>query len=84
MGHEPFTAADGCAITMLGMVALSMGVLLSLGICMARNAARRDPAVDALLEELEAAEKQERLATTASPSAPPPEPWEKPADWWKS
>ncbi len=76
-------ASDGFAIAMLGVIALAMGVIALLFFCMKRAAARRDPFVDALLEELEnderEAEKTARMKETASPSNP----WERDADWWK-
>ena len=76
-------AADGFVITMLGVIALAMGTIALLFFCMKRAAAKRDPYVDALLEELEREEREaERLARTKH-SSPPTHPWERDADWWK-
>lgn len=74
------SAADGFAIAMLGMVALSLGVIAVLFLCMRRSAARRDEQVDKLLEEIEAEEKREAAHQTEPPQR---EPWEKEGDWWK-
>ncbi len=68
---------------MLAMIFLSMGVVGMLLLCMKRNAAKRDPHVDRLLEEMEEAEKQEALAKTRGPAPKIAEPWERNADWWK-
>ncbi len=75
-----FSAADGFAIAMLGMVALSLGVIGVLFLCMRRNAARRNEQVDELLEEIAAEEKREAAHRTETPQR---EPWEKEGDWWK-
>lgn len=76
-------AADGFAIAMLGVILLSMGTLATLFFCMRRSASKRDPQVDALLEELEA-EEREQHHTTTDAEAKSREPWEREADWWKS
>ena len=77
-------ASDGFAIAMLGVILLSMGMIGVLFWCMKRNAARRDPHVDSLLEELEEEERRERLPRTAPGGEKPREPWERESDWWKS
>jgi hypothetical protein len=75
---ESMSPADGMVLVMLGMMGLAMGVIALLIFCMRRNASRRDPQVDALLEEVAAAEKQ-----PARRDAPEPKPWERDSDWWK-
>ena len=75
-------AADGFVIAMLVMMALSLGTLGVLAICMRRNVARRNRQVDELLEEVAAEEARENLARAVA-DAPVREPWEKDADWWK-
>lgn len=76
-------ASDGFAIAMLGVIALAMGTIGLLFFCMKRAAAKRDPHVDALLEELEREERETERLTRTQASAPPPNPWERDADWWK-
>ena len=83
MGTEQLTASDGFAIAMLAMVVASMGVLAMLGFCMFRNAARRDPQVDGLLEEMERKDRESRLPPPGDKPSRENEPWEKDADWWK-
>ena len=75
-------AADGFVIAMLVMMALSLGTLGVLAICMSRNVARRNRQVDELLEEVAAEEDRENLAQAVA-DAPIREPWEKDGDWWK-
>lgn len=83
MGTEHLSAAaDGFVIAMLVMMALSLGTLVVLAICMRRNVARRNREVDELLEEVAAEEEREKLAQAAG-EAPAREPWEKDGDWWK-
>lgn len=77
-------ASDGFAIAMLGVIALAMGVIALLFFCMKRAAAKRDPYVDALLEELENDEREAAKLSAANETAPPPHPWERDADWWKN
>lgn len=76
-------ASDGFAIAMLSVIALAMGTIALLFACMRRAAARRDPHVDALLEELERDEREAERLARAQPSTPPADPWERDADWWK-
>jgi heme/copper-type cytochrome/quinol oxidase subunit 2 len=75
---ESMSPADGMVLAMLTMMGIAMGVIALLIFCMRRNASRRDPEVDALLEEVEAAEKQPTRR-----EAPEPKPWERDSDWWK-
>ena len=83
MGPDHLSASDGFAIAMLAMILLSMGVIAMLLICMFRNAARRDPHVDQLLDEMEEAEKKADPTRTTGDAAPKQQPWEKDGDWWK-
>ncbi len=75
---ESMSPADGMVLAMLTMMSLAMGVIALLVFCMRRNASRRDPEVDTLLEEVAAAEKQ-----PARNETPEPKPWERDSDWWK-
>jgi hypothetical protein len=75
------SAADGFAIAMLCVTFASMALLALLFLSMRIHVARRDPQVDALLEELENDEREE--ARLASPEPAPSQPWERDADWWK-
>lgn len=83
MGPDHFSASDGFVIAMLGMIFLSMGVVGMLLLCMKRNASRRDPHVDRLLEEVEEEERLEKLAKTRGLREKKREAWEKDGDWWK-
>lgn len=76
------SAADGFVYAMLGMMAVSLSVIAVLIVCMRRNVSRRDPHVDQLLEEVAAAEAQEKQAAQV-PRPPAAEPWERDHDWWK-
>ena len=83
MATEPLSAAaDGFVIAMLVMMAMSLGTLLILAVCMRRNVARRNRQVDELLEEVAAEEEREKLAQAVT-DTPTREPWEKDGDWWK-
>jgi replicative superfamily II helicase len=73
-------AADAFAISMLCVIALAMGTIALLFLCMRREAAKRDPQVDALLEEVERDERRQTRAKTAGAAR---EPWERSPDWWK-
>lgn len=77
-------ASDGFAIAMLGVMILAMGTVALLFFCMKRNVARRDPHVDALLEELENDEREAARLARTKPAATPAHPWERDADWWKN
>lgn len=76
-------ASDGFAVAMLGVMALAMGTLAVLFFCMKRAAAKRDPHVDALLEELEEEERKAAKLARTKPAEPPAKPWERDVDWWK-
>ena len=80
------SAADAFVIVMLSMLALSLGIVALLIVCIRKNASQRDRRVEALLDEV--ADRIKRKAV--APPRPPPkerpksaEPWERPADWWK-
>ncbi len=83
MEPEHLSAADGFVITMLVMMAISLGVLGVMVLCMRRAAARRDRQVDELLEEIAEAEKREKQAPAGGENPNPAEPWEREGDWWK-
>lgn len=72
--------SDAFAIAMLVVIFSGFGVLGVLLLSMRRHVARRDPAVDQLLDELAADEREKLVSVTASV---PAHPWEKEADWWK-
>jgi len=79
MGELVSNAADGFAIAMLGMILLSWSVLFLLFWTMRRQAAKRDPQVDALLEELEVSEHPRPTPPAASKRPA----WKRNPDWWK-
>ncbi|TAE78311.1 MAG: hypothetical protein EAZ65_05275 [Verrucomicrobia bacterium] len=75
-------AADGFALTMVGILTLGLGVVALLLISISRHGKRRNHEVEALIDEVrrqEAAEKQ----TTPAAADPSRQPWEKDAEWWK-
>lgn len=76
--------ADGFALAMLAMVLLSLSVIAMLAFCMRRNAARRDPHVDRLLDELDEEAGREKPAPSTGAVTRECQPWEKDPDWWKS
>ncbi len=78
---ETFSAADGFVIAMLTVMALSMGIIGGLLLCMRANVARRDRHVDDLLEEVEEEEKQGRRVPLEETR--PAQAWERDGDWWK-
>ena len=82
MSSDPTAAAAGFVLAMLAMMFVSAGVVALLIFCGLRNAARRDPQVDELIEDV--SEKPESpKPTPARIEAPKSEPWEKNGDWWK-
>ena len=82
MAAISLSAVDGLVLTMLAAMALSLGIIGVLVVCMRRNAARRDRQVDELLEEIAAEEEREKHAASAN-DPPKAEPWERDGDWWK-
>lgn len=77
-------AADGLALSMIGILALSFGMVALLAYGIYRSGKRGETEVDALLEEL----RQETEAEEKAPAAPGStletrEPWERDSDWWK-
>ncbi len=77
------SAADAFAIMMLMVIFLAFGTIGLLFHCMKRAAAKRDPHVDALLEELENDEREASKLARQGPPPPSAQPWEREADWWK-
>jgi len=72
--------SDAFAVAMLAVIFSALGVVALLLFCMRWRASRRDPQVDALLEELaDDAKKQATVQTAPSPRAA----WERDADWWR-
>lgn len=78
MGWNQFTASDGFAIGMILVIGSSFAVVVSLFLSMRRHAARRDPLVDELIQEVRDHERVIRRQGSA-----PIETWEKADDWWK-
>lgn len=76
-------ASDAFAVMMLGVIGLAMGTVALLFFCMKRSAARRDPHVDALLDEVEKEERESLRLARADQKAPDAAPWEREGDWWK-
>jgi hypothetical protein len=83
MPDHSVTAADGFVITMLAVITLSFGTVILLIVCGLRNAARRNPEVDELLEEVAAEQEQTPQTPVIAQEERPLEAWEKESDWWK-
>jgi hypothetical protein len=76
---------DAFAVMMLAVIFFSLGIVALLLWIMKIKAARRDPHVDALLEELAQASETTMTNSAASDKIDEPsKPWEKQADWWKT
>ena len=82
MSSDPTAAADGFVLVMLAMMFVSASVVALLIFCGLQNAARRDPQVDELIEEISEKPKPPK-PTPARSETPKSEPWEKDGDWWK-
>lgn len=72
------SAADAFAWAMLAVIFLGLGMVLVLVLAIRRGSARRDPEVEALLDELERAEKSPAVGGKSRA-----EPWVRDADWWR-
>jgi hypothetical protein len=81
MTPDHVSAADGLAIAMLLMIAVSLGMVAALFLSIRSSASRRDHQVDELLEEVAKEEEQGKLPSP--PEQAPRTPWEKDEDWWK-
>ena len=64
---------------MMGVMGTAFAVIAMLLFCMIRNASKRDPEVDRLLEEMEKDEKEVRVKKVTSEAKE----WEKDGDWWR-
>lgn len=85
METDSTAAVVGFAIAMLVVVFTSMGFIGMLLFSMKRNASRRDPQVDELLEEMEESTRKADLARTHGDEVNQRiEPWEREGDWWKN
>ncbi len=77
--------ADAFALMMLVVIFFSLGIVGLLLWMMKVKAAKRDPHVDALLDELaESAKTSKTNAEKKHGNETPSQPWEKSADWWKA
>jgi hypothetical protein len=76
-------ASDAFAVMMLGVIGLAMGTVALLFYCMRGAAARRDPHVDALLDEVEKTERESLRLARAENKPSDRAPWEREGDWWK-
>lgn len=83
MPVEQLSDSDGFALTMLAMMFLSVGVIALTLICGLRNAARRNPHVDELLEDVAEEEKKKTPDPLVPEGRVKSEPWEREGDWWK-
>jgi hypothetical protein len=72
--------SDAFAVAMLAVIFSALGVVALLLLTMRWRASRRDPQVDALLEELATESRQAAEAKTAPSERAA---WERDADWWR-
>ncbi|GAA5482689.1 hypothetical protein [Haloferula sargassicola] len=77
------TEADGFALAMIAMLALSLGTVLVILIAIVRAGSRQDREVEDLIDEISREEKSD-AAPAGKGDAAPLEAWEKEADWWKN
>ncbi len=76
--------ADAHALTMVGILAFALGILLTLFYCIYRESKRNQELNLPDLEDFLAEDKPSRPTKPSSThSKPPPEDWERDADWWK-
>jgi hypothetical protein len=78
MTGGPTSEADAFAITMLVVMVCGLGVVVMLLVTILRNASKRSPELEELMDEVEKEEKKEK-----APVGKRGEPWEKDGDWWK-
>lgn len=83
MLQASLNAADGFVLAMLTVMMVSFGIVALLIFCGLRSAARRNPEVDDLIEEVAAEESHQPPAPVTAKDPIPLELWEKEADWWK-
>ncbi|MEP3212967.1 MAG: hypothetical protein ABJQ29_07235 [Luteolibacter sp.] len=76
------TESDGLALAMACVMGTAFVVIATLLFCIIRNASKRDPEVDDLIEEVEQEEKAGREKKPAG-KVKEREDWEKDGDWWK-
>ncbi|BCX47288.1 hypothetical protein HAHE_11960 [Haloferula helveola] len=79
--HIAITQADGFALAMLAMLAVSFGCVLILLMAIFRGGKRGDPEVEKLIDEVSDEPKKPEKA--GAPEAPKREPWERDSDWWQ-
>lgn len=72
--------SDAFAVAMLIVIFSALGVVALLLLCMRWRASRRDPQVDALLEEIA---EEAKMPVAHRPDSRPLQAWERDADWWK-
>ena len=78
------SASDGMALTMVAILSLTLGTILSMFWFGARNAQRKPDIENGLIEEEEEKPSRDRKAAKgAQEEEAPPQPWERDSDWWK-
>lgn len=78
------TEADGFALSMLFILAISFGVVLTLLFFTFRGGRKDGQEVDDLIDEVTAPTPPAATAKNGKlEKAKTKEPWEKPADWWR-
>ena len=68
-------ASDGLALTMLFLIAFSLGMILTILLVMARNAGKKP--------ELHIEKEEENPPLAKTGNSEQPQDWEREADWWK-
>lgn len=74
------TPADAQALTMVAILAFTLGSLITMFLVMARNG-KRNAALD--LPEFPEEEKEKKPTTPRGQDNEPSADWERDADWWK-
>ncbi len=83
MGWNDFSDADGFALSMIAILVLALGAVLSILISVLRGSRRREDPVDRLIAEIEDEPEKPRLAARTETSPPDQEPWARDGDWGK-
>lgn len=77
------TQSDGFALAMVAILAVSFGCVLLLLLSIVRHGRRRNREVEKLLDEVERESQPPEPVHQGPDEEPPPQPWERKADWWK-
>ncbi len=74
--------SDAFAFAMIAVMVCGLLVIASILFTLLRNGAKRNPAVEELMDDFEREQIRAKQAKRA-PVGAKPDSWEKDADWWK-